>query len=439
MSDKLATNLRLHTFAVDVTPPTGDYLCGGLHGRSTGVESHLWLRGMIFDTGDMRCIIASIDFCYLAGRSHARLVDAIASAANISESQVTVHSTHAHDAPLIDEEAHGILQRYGHAVHNEAGFQELLAGAHQSVSLALKGNGVRVAAIAASQHPVHEFAGNRRIIGTDGKCLTRWSICGNPAIRDAPCGTIDPALRQVILFNEQNTAIAAIHCYACHPQVSDGRGLISSDAPGRALGLFNSAYPGVFSIYFTGCAGDITGGKFTTRNKVRNQILFGNRLFDAMDAAFLKADPHPFETLRWSDRVFHLPLTPVTEPLSYWEDRMRSPGDGEQPVAHAYLAAMKAQRLAGKIHGYPFRLSRLSLNGVDLLFCPSELLLEYQRFAQSLKPQVMVVAYGDSFLKYVAPASCFAEGGYEVESLWTEVGPDAEPIIKDHIRAVLKT
>ena len=72
----------LRTFAVDVTPPLGDYLCGGLHGRSVGVESPLWLRGLIFDAPGLRCVVASIEFCYLVGRSHERLLAAIADAAH---------------------------------------------------------------------------------------------------------------------------------------------------------------------------------------------------------------------------------------------------------------------------------------------------------------------------------------------------------------------
>jgi hypothetical protein len=394
---------------------------------------------MILDFSGSRCVIASIEFCYLVGRSHARLIAAIASAADTAVSNVTAHSTHAHDAPLMDEESHGLLARHGHNAHNEAYFAQVLNDTHAAVAAAVRTEAIAVKAVAQTSHPVHEFASKRRVIGSDGRCLTRWSICSNRDIRDAPCGKIDPDLRQVILFDETQKPVAVVHCYACHPQVSDGRGLVSGDAPGRAVELFSRAYPGIFSVYLTGCAGDITAGKYTTQNKLRNQILFGNRLFDAMDSAFLKAVPHALESVRWADQVFDLALAPVEQPMDDWEALMRRPSDGGQDIAIQYIAAAKAWRVERKMDCYPFRLSKLSLNGIDLLFCPAELLLEYQRFAQSLRPSVIVAAYGDSFLKYVAPAECFSQGGYEVEPLWTEVGPDSEVVIKDAIEHQLSS
>lgn len=361
--------LGLRCFAVDVTPPIGDYLCGGLHGRSVGIESRLWLRGLILDFQGLRCVIASIEFCYLVGRSHARLIDAIASAAGTPVSNVTVHSTHAHDAPLMDEESHGLLARHGHSAHNEVYFERVLSDTRAAVARKMREEPVSIASIAQTSHPVFEFASNRRVIGTNGRCLTRWSICGNADIRNAPCGMIDPDLRQLILFNDVHAPVAAIHCYACHPQVSDGRGLVSGDAPGRAIELFNHAYPGVFSVYLTGCAGDITAGKYTTQNKLRNQLLFGNRLFDAMDAAFLKAVPRSLDFVRWSDHVFDLDLAPVDKPMDHWEALMCKPSDGKGNIAFQFIAAEKAHRVERKINRYPFRLSRLTLNETDLLFC----------------------------------------------------------------------
>ena len=53
-------------------------------------------------------------------------------------------------------------------------------------------------------------------------------------------------------------------CYAVHPMSYYGRGGVSADFPGMARARRQSDDPGVFQIYFTGCAGDTTAGKYNT-------------------------------------------------------------------------------------------------------------------------------------------------------------------------------
>lgn len=430
----------MRTFRADVTPPVGDYLCGGLHGRSIGIDRPIWLSGIILEANGTRYVIASIEYCYLVGRSHNRMIDTIAHATGVPASQVTVHSTHAHDAPLINEELHALLEPIAPGVHNESYFQRVLNDARQSVSEVLRQPGTVVGGVAYSTQPVKEFASNRRVVGADGTIGVRWSICRDLQVRNAPVGTIDPLLRQVIFYDKDEKPVAAISNYTSHPQVSDGRGLIGGEAPGYALQMFRQAYPDVFHMYLTGCAGDITAGKFTTLNKERNLLLFGSRLFDAMDSAFLHATPRPLGSVRWFDSSFDLQLSQLPTDIGPYRKIMLTPADSPTAaVGNQYVAGLRVLRLQNHIKQYRFRLSRLSLGGIDLLFAPAELLLKYQRFAQSQSPGELVMsAYGDSFLNYVAPAECFTEGGYEVDPNWTEVDESAEASINRAISEILR-
>src|SRR5687768_4745586 len=97
---KRSCKLDARTFRVDVTPPVGDYVCGGLSGPSIGVETPLELRGVLLEADAERCAIVVVDYCYLCGRSHRRLVDAVAKAAGLPPGRVAVHANHVHDAPL---------------------------------------------------------------------------------------------------------------------------------------------------------------------------------------------------------------------------------------------------------------------------------------------------------------------------------------------------
>lgn len=426
---------NLRTFAADVTPPVGDYLCGGLHSQSVGIETPLYLQGVILSTAQTRHLVAVMDCVYLVGRSHQRLREALAQAAGIPAELVTLHANHVHDAPLIDEEVQCLIKEQVPGVHNEKYFQQVLGNARAEVLAAMTAKGTELTGVAFSSHPVERFAAARRVIDENNRCHTRWSVCRDQEVRNAPEGLIDPQLDQVVFYGPNDTPAACLHFYACHPQVSDGRRIVSSDTVGVARDLFQQTNPGVFSLYLTGCAGDITAGKYTTPNRHRNRLVFGVRLFDAMQAAFEKADSQPLTKLGWEDHVFALPLSHIPQDASYFQAIIEDPSvrPGEK-----YTMGRKLIRLLQNIHTYPFRISRLQINDFNLLFLPAEMHLDYQLYAKALCNQKLAVAaYGDGFLQYVPTDDAFPQGGYEVSPLATQVDAGIQAPIRDGIAAIL--
>ena len=81
---------------------------------------------------------------------------------------------------------------------------------------------------------VEKVASNRRILGEDGTVkITRWSRTEDTAAIAAPEGLIDPWLKCVSFWNEDQ-AIAVLNYYATHPMSHYGQGDVSSDFPGIA-------------------------------------------------------------------------------------------------------------------------------------------------------------------------------------------------------------
>lgn len=428
--------LTARPFFVDVTPPVGGYLCGGLHTTSLGVEQPISLRGMILDDGKQRVIVAAVEFCYLCGRSHERMIEALAEAADAPAANATIHSVHTHDAPLIYEEVHSL---YSPRVHDEAYFTSILGKARVAIRAALATPGTAVGGVTFTSERVHEFAGSRRILDENNRCHVRFSRCQDPKIKPAPEGKIDPMLDQIVFHDPAGKPFACWNFYASHPQVSDGRRLVSGDTIGIALELFEKSNPGVFPIYFTGCAGDITAGKYTTTHPNRDRLAFGVRLFDAMQAAFAKhGKPSPPGAMAWRDASFIMPLRGETNNLAHYEGVLNDPAE-KTPVK--YLAGLKAHKLRNRMTTYPFRLSRLTLGDLNILFLPTELVIDYQLFTKSLAPipqKLAVSAYGDSFLNYVGTDEMFDQGGYEVDPEWTEVDRGCEGLIKDAIQRIMR-
>lgn len=427
------SRITLRTFSVDVTPPVGDFTCGGLHGlRATGVEQKLSLRGFILEQDGRRYAVASVEFCYLCGRSYDRFVAAIAEAADTPLSHASLHAVHTHDAPLVYEEVHALIDE-PNGLHNEAWFSKVMTDTQAAIRAA---EPCEVAAFSTASYPVYQFASSRRVILDDGECHIRFSTCGDPAVRAAPEGLIDPMLDQVVLYDRAEKPRLCMNFYACHPQVSDGRALWSGDTVGVALDLFDQKHPDMLTMHFDGCGGDITAGKYSrVGEKPRNRVVFGVRLYDAMQGAFGLAQPRELSQLSWHDSTVDIPLSNETEPLAHLRATV---DDTKRTLGERYLAALKVHKLTRGEATYPFRTSRLALDDHHLLLLPAELVVAYQLGAKALRPgKVSVAAYGDCFLNYVGTAAMFDEGGYEVQPRWTEVGPRAEPIIREAIADAL--
>jgi hypothetical protein len=432
-TSQTSVSTSLHTFKIEVTPPVGGYLCGGEEMPTVGVETPLYLRGLIISTNGTRYVLACVDFCYLSGKSQRRFEEAIAAGAGVPTSQITLHSTHVHCAPLIDEELHAIIERYAPEVrfHDETYFLSVLDKSREAIRAVLAGPATPIGAVGYSNHPVHQFASTRRVIDDNNKCHTRFSVCADMAVRDKPEGFIDPLLDQIVFYDRDRHPVACMSSYACHPQVSAGRRLVSSETVGIALDLFEKTNPGVFPIYFTGCAGDVTAGKYTTANLDRNRLVFGVRLYDAVQAAFDKSRPKTLTTFGWADNTFDLPLREIDESEEQLIAIIRDPS--VSPL-YKYPPAMKLGQIGSDPATYPFRMTRVRLGHVSALFLPAELCVDYQIFAkQSCKGPLVVAAYGDSHLVYLATDEAFDQGGYEVNPDWTRVDKGIEPIIKSQI------
>ena len=71
---------------------------------------------------------------------------------------------------------------------------------------------------------------------------------------------------------------------------------------------------------------------------------------------------------------------------------------------------------------------------------PGELFVEYQLAAKAERPDLFVAmaAYGDYAPWYIGTAKAYDEGGYETSAGATNVGPEAEPILRAAISRLLK-
>src|SRR5262249_62355097 len=160
---------------------------------------------------------------------------------------------------------------------------------------------------------------HRRILGPDGKVkYVRYSATTKKEIRDQPEGLIDPWLR-TLSFWDGDTPRAALHYYATHPMSYYGDGRVSSDFCGLARQKRQADDRSMFQVYFTGCAGNVTAGKYNDGAK-ENRVLLRDRIYSAMKSAWDATKRHPVKKVRW--RVEPVKFRPRRE-KSFGEEASR--------------------------------------------------------------------------------------------------------------------
>ena len=436
----IGADLTLSNFRVDVTPPIGDGPCVGCMPKVSSIEHPLEMRGIVLRSGDYSYVIAAIDFCGICNTSDEVLRDAMAKAAGTTRERVALQSLHQHSAPILDADAVRIL--HGEGSPELAKHIEYTNDIAQRTAIAIEGSlsdMKAVTRVVGTKATVEQVASNRRVPQPDGSIAVRASVTREPAVRDAAEGLVDPWLRTVSFFCGDQTLVQ-LHYYATHPQTFYGDARISWDCVGMARQQFENE-SGVPQIYFTGCGGNITVGKYNDGTRAAREQL-ASRLHDAMVRSS-KAKPDvalDVASLKPSDVAW------ATAPIRFTvrEDGAFNPGllqsqlAPEQGFSTRLTAAMFSgfgQRLRD---GYIARASRLRLGELDILHLPGEPFVEFQLYAQEQVAKssfACVAGYGECGVWYYGPDRIFTDrGGYE--QTWSLTGP-CEAEVKSAITALL--
>ena len=425
--------LRLARFDVDATPPIGSHLA---YDPVTNVwDLSLRARGIVLLGTGKPIVLCSVDWIGIANEGHDAFQTALANAAQTDPSRVAVHTVHQHDAPECDFGAEEVLLKAGLEAKNfESRFQrEVLKRLDTAIKLALE-SPQSVTHIGLGKAKVHQVASNRRILGPDGKVrITRYTACKDPAVRSEPEGLIDPEL-SLVSFWSSNKPIAVLTYYAVHPQSYYRTGIANPDFPGVARFFRQLAVPTALHIHFNGAGGNLGAGKYNDGSP-ENRLALAERLADGMKRAWesINLQPVNCENLGWIVESVSLP--PAKSIV-----KIRKQLEDKDPQALKGVNATRLEWLRRCEEGRKLDVACLSLGQSRILFMPGELFVEYQLAAKATRPDLFVAmaAYGDYGTGYICTAAAYEQGGYEASPEASNVEPEAEQILLDAIRKVLK-
>ena len=425
--------LHLATFECDVTPPDGHPLCGGWIMPVRGVDDPLKALGVVLLGVGKPVVLCAVDWVGIRNEAFRTWRKALADAAHTTPEHVSLHCVHPHNAPFADTEAQKMIAAAGSAKSLDLDyFDQCVKRSAEALKAALP-KAAKFTHVGTGAAEVKEVASNRRVLGPDGKVkFTRTSATKNKEAREAPEGLIDPMLR-TLSFWDGEKALAALHFYACHPMSYYGDGRVSADFCGLARQKFQDETK-VFQVYFNGCGGNITAGKYNDGSK-ENRPVLRDKMHSAMAAAW--RDTKRTAVKEWEWRFEPVKLPPRAE-ASFGEEQSKATlADRRATDAKRNNAAYQIAWL--KRIDTPIEVNCLDFGGKVLnLFLPGEAFVEYQLAAQKMRPDavVNVAAYGDDGPGYIPTARAYLEGGYEPTVALS--GSGSEDILLKAMRKLLK-
>jgi hypothetical protein len=396
------------------------------------IETPLLAKGIVLEDNGARYVLVAFDWCIIGNESELAFRELLARAAGTDPTRVAVQTVHQHDAPYADAGAWRLLEKApSPRPHLSAKFMDdlnrrLTRAVEQAVKYLEPFDSV-----GCGEAKVERVASERRLKGPDGKIITRGSEgAKTPKLAEMPEGDIDPMVK-TITFAQGEKALVRLHYYATHPQTVSCTGGASADFVGWAREELERKER-VFQIYFTGCSGNVTAGKYNNSElEVRRGL--AQRLRAGMEAATKATQFTPAQKIVWRTDALVLPIRTDKEFVEQCRGWLNDPKAA--PGARIYKGAMRMASIERAKR--PFALSSLQIGNVHIVHLPGEPLLEFQKFAQRCKPKsfVAVAGYGDGGSAYICTDAAFQEGGYEPSA--SNLAPGGEQILKASIRRLL--
>jgi hypothetical protein len=338
-TESTGQSLAIATFRVDATPPLGCPLCDGGVAPAKKIVDPLSARGIILLTNESPVVLCAVDWVGIGNSGYDQWRRALAEAAGTNIDRVALHTVHQHDAPGCDFLAEELLEErgIGGTMFNTGFARDTIARVSEAVRNAMKST-QQVTHLGIGKAKVEKVASNRRVLGPDGKVKhVRYSSCRDEEARSAPEGVIDPYVRNLSFWNEDQP-IASITYYTTHPQSFYGRGGVSADFVGMARAIREATLPGVFHIHFNGAGGNVAAGKYNDGSPV-NRLILARRLVEGMESAWDATVRVPITAndMEWQVLPVALPLrdrlagasSDTGQPGSRdWRTYPRSPGAG---------------------------------------------------------------------------------------------------------------
>jgi len=238
---------------------------------------------------------------------------------------------------------------------------------------------------------------------------------------------------KTISFWNGETPVLALHHYATHPMSYYGAGGVSWDFVGIARNRRRHDNTAIQQIYVTGCAGDVTAGKYNDGSHA-NRLRLAERLYQAMVKAWDGTKRFPLRQVTFRNTQLTLEFHPAAHLTE--AALQRDLADSKKTVEARILAALGLSSRRRVAAGRPIDMPCIDFGRAQIVLLPGESFIKYQLMAQQLRPDsfVMAIAYGECWPGYI-PTDAEFEDAFTDKWLW--VAPGSETRMRAALRRVL--
>ena len=423
--------MQVGTAWEEITPDKPLPLLGQMHVR-LGQYKHdpLTVNAVVFDDGQQRVAVLSVDVCVLPAALIQQLQQACAAAVAIKPEAVLIAATHTHVAPCTTNQLVGEV--------DPAFLQRLEEATAQAVQRAVQD--LEEVELSAGSGYLANMGWNRRGMRRDGSCHMYWGswkadFVGIEGPRDGEVA--------VVFARKPNGQVkAVVSSFATHPNCVEGESYYSADLPGQVRRVLRGALgEEVGVVYLTGAAGN-TAPSIMENNPqsiqpwrgesglVRSGLYLGGEILKIIAE---QTTPMVDPVVRHAQAQLDIPM----REWDAWADLTEFKGGMLE-----FFEQSRADwpRMLREDNPVPIRLHVLRLGDAALCFNPTELYVEFGLAIKQKSPArtTLIAELTDGYWGYVPTPEAIRHGGYSALSAsHTRLIPEGGWMIVETTRQLL--
>jgi len=385
---------------VDITPPVGTALAGGLAPRaSIGIQDPLYVKAIVLESGGRKLAYVVLDLIKLSRKEGDEAVRLACEQTGMAPGQIVWAVTHTHTGPytaaIFGAEEGGIDEQWLATIPVK--FAEAVEKAHADMKPArmtrLRGFEISV---------LH----NRRLMFKDGRAINTWNLA--QADENVQClgaaGPTDPEIGILAFDDEEGNLLGLLYHFTLHTNTNFGA-RFSADYPAVVAARIREQFgPHAFALFLPGAFADIN-----TPGKRCRQV--GDALADAIIAE-LEGRPHGVAALALASvkREVTVPFRDFTLDQA---ERIRTSGWPAEAQA-VFRRELEIMRKEGTTQARTV-LQAWRIGDVGFASLPGELFVEWGLKIKRESPfsWTYPVELGGDYLGYLVTEQAWLAGGYE--------------------------
>lgn len=405
------TRIRVGFGEIDITPPDGLYMCGGLDPRENeGMTDPLQSHAMVVESGGGRIVVVGVDLIGLPKALADEIIAEAAGRTGIPPDAFLIACSHTHSGPYTAE---GL---YSFQVTDAEYLSSLPDRIAASVEQAVER--VEPATMHIGRSLVHHGLHNRRVICPDGKVMNTWMPTALNDLELIPqvlgtAGPVDPELWVVRFDRLDGSTLGVFYNFSLHTNSKSGR-TWSADYPCVVAELMREEYgPDVISVYTPGACADINVTMGGERWR-ESATYFAEQAVDAAQRAIPVEGPIAVGALR---REITVPRRDPADQPPEAIGRLNWGGAG----GRADVFDRQAELVSAMPEQLTVVIGAARIGPLAIACNPGELFVEH---GLSIKrrspfPHTVVSELTNDLIMYQPTREAFAQQGYE-----TLVGPN---------------